>query len=196
MSVILAVCGAEFCAMASDGRMVEEPLPAEPGAKPKIVTEKLPKLRKLNASVCVGFAGDTLAAVRIVNAVDEYQVQYLTLEKTIRILCEKARTVSCGAVGVRLMVGGRNRKGLFQLTSLGSAQNYEPQTQLAREGSMLIEGACSHTEIAPFLQRELKEKAVSWRSVDEIGLAMGACICAVAAQDATVNTEIYRQLVR
>ena len=31
----------------------------------------------------VGFAGDTLAAVQIINAVDEYQTQYLTLEKVV-----------------------------------------------------------------------------------------------------------------
>ena len=35
MSAILAVCGENFCAMASDGRMVEEP--AIPG-KPNILT--------------------------------------------------------------------------------------------------------------------------------------------------------------
>ena len=56
MSVILAVCGENFCAMASDGRMVEEP--AVPG-KPNILSEELPKLRKVNRNVCVGFAGDT-----------------------------------------------------------------------------------------------------------------------------------------
>ena len=42
----------------------------------------------------VGFAGDTLAAVQIINAVDEYQTQYLTLEKVVKILREKAATVS------------------------------------------------------------------------------------------------------
>ena len=41
----------------------------------------------------VGFAGDTLAAVQIINAVDEYQTQYLTLEKVVKILREKAATV-------------------------------------------------------------------------------------------------------
>ena len=54
----------------------------------------------------VGFAGDTLAAVQIINAVDEYQTQYLTLEKVVKILREKAATVSVQPVGVRLIVGG------------------------------------------------------------------------------------------
>ena len=45
MSAILAVCGAAFCAMVSDGRMVEEPVT---GGKPKILTEQLPKVRKVN----------------------------------------------------------------------------------------------------------------------------------------------------
>ena len=75
MSAILAVCGDTFCAMVSDGRYVEEPITGE---KPHILKNDLPKVRKINRNVVVGFAGDTLAAVQIINAVDEYQTQYLT----------------------------------------------------------------------------------------------------------------------
>lgn len=97
MSAILAVCGDTFCAMVSDGRYVEEPITGE---KPHILKNDLPKVRKINRNVVVGFAGDTLAAVQIINAVDEYQTQYLTLEKVVKILREKAATVS-GAAGGR-----------------------------------------------------------------------------------------------
>ena len=76
MSAILAVCGEAFCAMVSDGRMVEEPIT---GREPKVVNEDVPKVRKVNRNVIVGFAGDTLAAVQIINALDEYDTQYLTL---------------------------------------------------------------------------------------------------------------------
>ena len=81
MSAILAVCGDTFCAMVSDGRYVEEPITGE---KPHILKNDLPKVRKINRNVVVGFAGDTLAAVQIINAVDEYQTQYLTLEKVVK----------------------------------------------------------------------------------------------------------------
>ena len=80
MSAILAVCGENFCAMVSDGRMVEEPVQ---GGSPKIITNDLPKLRKVNRNVLVGFAGDTLAAVQIVNALDEYDTSVQTLEKAV-----------------------------------------------------------------------------------------------------------------
>ena len=60
MSAILAVCGDAFCAMVSDGRYVEEPIT---GDKPHIISDELPKVRKVNRNVLVGFAGDTLAAV-------------------------------------------------------------------------------------------------------------------------------------
>ena len=146
MSAILAVCGDTFCAMVSDGRYVEEPITGE---KPHILKNDLPKVRKINRNVVVGFAGDTLAAVQIINAVDEYQTQYLTLEKVVKILREKAATVSVQPVGVRLIVGGRNRKGVFTMTMMGSVDGYEPQTQAARKGAYLIEGACSHTDVAP-----------------------------------------------
>ena len=103
MSAILAVCSDAFCAMVSDGRFVEEPIT---GDKPHVIKNDLPKVRKINRNVVVGFAGDTLAAVQIINAVDEYQPQYLTLEKIVKIMREKAATVQAQPVGVRLIVGG------------------------------------------------------------------------------------------
>ena len=60
MSAILAVCGDGFCAMVSDGRFVEEPIT---GDTPHVIKNDLPKVRKINRNVVVGFAGDTLAAV-------------------------------------------------------------------------------------------------------------------------------------
>ena len=192
MSAILAVCGDSFCAMVSDGRFVEEPITDN---KPKILKNDLPKVRKINRNVAVGFAGDTLAAVQIINALDAYNTQYLTLEKIVKILREKALTVSAQPVGVRLLVGGRNRKGQFALTMLGTAEGYEPQTQLAREGAYLIEGACSHTDIGPLLEQQVKPQAAGWRSLDDVAHTLDACIAAVAENDHSVNTEYFRALV-
>ena len=192
MSAILAVCGENFCAMVSDGRMVEEPIRND---KPNIITNDLPKLRKVNPRVIVGFAGDVLAAVQIVNALDEYDTRYLTLEKAVKILREKAQTVQTQPVGVRLLVGGRGRKGGFLLTSLGSEDGYEPQTQQARPGAYLIEGACSHTEIAPWLEREVKPQAAQWRSLDDVAHTLDGCIGKLAGQDHSVNTHYFRELV-
>ena len=192
MSAILAVCGDSFCAMVSDGRFVEEPIADN---KPHILKDDLPKVRKVNRNVAVGFAGDTLAAVQIINALDAYDTQYLTLEKIVKILREKALTVTAQPVGVRLLVGGRNRKGQFCLTMLGSAENYEPQTQLARPGAYLIEGACSHTDIAPLLEQQVKPQVAAWRSLDDIAHTLDACIATVAESDHSVNTEYFRALV-
>ena len=96
MSAILAVCGDTFCAMVSDGRYVG----THHRRKAPYPKNDLPKVRKINRNVVVGFAGDTLAAVQIINAVDEYQTQYLTLEKVVKILREKA----CHGLGA---AGGR-----------------------------------------------------------------------------------------
>ena len=192
MSAILAVCGSAFCAMVSDGRMVEEPVK---DGKPHILTDQLPKIRKVNRNVLVGFAGDTVAATQIVNSLDEYDVQYLTLEKTVKVLHAAAQNVACAPVGVRLLVGGRGRKGDFQLVSLGSEQQYEPQPQPAREDAYLIEGACSHTEIGPFLESFVRPRAASWRSLDDVAKTLDDCITELASKDPTVNTTFYRELV-
>lgn len=192
MSAILAVCGEAFCAMVSDGRMVEEPVE---NGKPKILSDTLPKIRKVNRNVIVGFAGDTLAAVQIINALDEYDTQYMTLEKAVKVLAARAVQVPCQPVGVRILVGGRGRKGGFELVTLGSADGYQPQVQPAKDGAYLIEGACSHTEIAPFLEQEVKPQAASWKSLDDVAHTLDGCITALAARDETVNTHFYRELV-
>ena len=192
MSAILAVCGDAFCAMVSDGRYVEEPIT---GDKPHIISDELPKVRKVNRNVLVGFAGDTLAAVQIINAVDEYQTQYLTLEKVVKILREKAATVSVQPVGVRLIVGGRNRKGQFVLTTFGTADNYQPDTQPARQGAYLIEGACSHTDVAPWLEEEVKPQAANWHSLDDVAHTLDGCIAKMAKLDKSINITYFRQLV-
>ena len=98
-------------------------------------------------------------------------------------------------MGVRLLVGGRGRKGDFQLVSLGSEQQYEPQAQPAREDAYLIEGACSHTEIGPFLEACVKPQAAAWRSLDDVAKTLDGCIAKLAEGDATVNTTFYRELV-
>lgn len=194
MSAILAVCGDGFCAMVSDGRFVEEPIT---GDKPHVIKNDLPKVRKINRNVVVGFAGDTLAAVQIINAVDAYPgIQYLTLEKVVKILQEKAATVEVQPVGVRLIVGGRNRKGEFVMTMLGSADGYEAQTQTARPSAYLIEGACSHTDVAPWLEEEVKPQAAGWRNLDDVARTLDGCIAKMAKNDKSINTTYFRQLIR
>lgn len=193
MSAILAVCSDAFCAMVSDGRMVEEPVV---DGKPKVITNDLPKLRKVNKNILVGFAGDTLAAVQIVNALDEYDTRYITLEKAVRVMTEKAHTLTdIKPVGVRILVGGRGRKGGFLLTSMGSDQNFEPQIQPAKEGAYLIEGACSHTDIGPYLEGRVKPAAAQWKSLDDVAKTLDGCIAAIAENDKTVNTTYYREIV-
>ena len=152
MSAILAVCGTAFCAMVSDGRMVEEPIT---DGKIKVLTDALPKVRKLNRNVLVGFAGDAVAAAQIINKLDEYDVQYMT----------------------------------------ASTEDYAPQTQPARDGAYLIEGACSHTEVAPYLEQYVKPEAARWHTLDDIAKTLDGCIAKLAEADQTVNTKYFRELV-
>ena len=175
MSTILAVCGENFCAMASDGRMVEEPAVL---GKPRILSEELPKLRKVNRNVCVGFAGDTLAAVQAVNALDEYNVQYLTFEKVVKVLCERMRQVQTLPLGVRFLEDG-----------------CRPEIRPAQPRAYLIEGACAHTDIGPLLDQYLRAGAETWRSMDDIARSLDECIRAVAARDETANDKVFRQLI-
>lgn len=192
MSTILAVCGENFCAMASDGRMVEEPAVL---GKPRILSEELPKLRKVNRNVCVGFAGDTLAAVQAVNALDEYNVQYLTFEKVVKVLCERMRQVQTLPLGVRFLVGGRGRKGNFQMATFSTEDGCRPEIRPAQPRAYLIEGACAHTDIGPLLDQYLRAGAETWRSMDDIARSLDECIRAVAARDETANDKVFRQLI-
>ena len=178
--------------MVSDGRMVEEPIT---DGKIKVLTDALPKVRKLNRNVLVGFAGDAVAAAQIINKLDEYDVQYMTLEKAVKVLQQAAQQTPCAPVGVRLLVGGRNRKGQFVLTTFGTADNYQPDTQPARQGAYLIEGACSHTDVAPWLEEEVKPQAANWHSLDDVAHTLDGCIAKMAKLDKSINTTYFRQLV-
>ena len=165
-------------------------------AKAPYPQNDLPKVRKINRNVVVGFAGDTLAAVRIINAVDEYQTQYLTLEKVVKILREKAATVSVQPVGVRLIVGGRNRKGVFTMTMMGSVDGYEPQTQAARKGALPHRGVPAPTPTwPPGSREEVKPQAANWHSLDDVAHTLDGCIAKMAKLDKSINTTYFRQLV-
>ena len=104
----LAVCSDTFCAMVSDGRYVEEPITGE---KP-ILKNDSPKVRQVQVNRNVG---SVLRAIRWSPA--DHQRggrvlhQYLTLEKVVKILREKAATVSVQLAGVRLIVVGAQPQG-------------------------------------------------------------------------------------
>lgn len=124
MSAILAVCGTAFCAMVSDGRMVEEPIT---DGKIKVLTDALPKVRKLNRNVLVGFAGDAVAAAQIINKLDEYDVQYMTLEKAVKVLQQAAsKPALCPSWGAA--AGGRPPpQGGFPAGNAGPARRIMPR---------------------------------------------------------------------
>ena len=119
----------------------------------------------------------------------------MTLEKVVKVLQQAASQTACAPVGVRLLVGGRGRKGDFQLVMLASAENYVPQVQPAKDGAYLIEGACSHTEVAPYLEQYVKPEAAGWRTLDDIAKTLDGCITRLAETDKTVNTKFFRELV-
>ena len=117
------------------------------------------------------------------------------MDAAVKILREKAATVSVQPVGVRLIVGGRNRKGVFTMTMMGSVDGYEPQTQSARKGAYLIKRACSHTDVAPWLEEEVKPQAANWHSLDDVAHTLDGCIAKMAKLDKSINTTYFRQLV-
>lgn len=56
-------------------------------------------MRKLNRNVLVGFAGDAVAAAQIINKLDEYDVQYMTLEKAVKVLQQAAQQTPVPQLG-------------------------------------------------------------------------------------------------
>lgn len=143
----------------------------------------------------MGFAGDTLAAVRIVNALDEYDVQYLTFEKILKILRDRAQEVEALPLGVRFLVGGRGRKGGFQMATLG--QRYRA---MSRTSVLLSRGPISSRAPAP-IPRSSAVGAVPAGRCGKLALPgrrggfHGCRIQAAAERDETVNTKSYRQLI-
>ena len=98
-------------------------------------------------------------------------------------------------LGVRFLVGGRGRKGNFQMATFSTEDGYQADIRPAQPGAYLIEGACAHTDIGPLLDEYLRTSAEKWRSMDDIAVSLEDCIKAVAARDETANDKIYRQLI-
>ena len=70
-----------------------------------------------------------------------------------------------------------------------------PRVSPARDGTYLIEGACSHTEVAPYLEQYVKPEAARWHTLDDIAKTLDGCIAKLAEADQTVNTKYFRELV-
>ena len=64
-----------------------------------------------------------------------------------------------------------------------------------RAGAYLIEGACSHSDIGPYLEQKVKPEAANWKGLDDVARTLDACIAAIAERDKTVNTSYFRELV-
>ena len=94
---------------------------------------------------------------------------------------------------MRLLVGGR--KGGFPAGDAGQRGGLCPQTQPAKDGAYLIEGACSHTEVAPYLEQYVKPETANWHTLDDIAKTLDGCIAKLAEADQTVNTKYFRELV-
>ncbi len=192
MSAILAVCGTALCAMVSDGRMVEEPIT---DGKIKVLTDALPKVRKLNRNVLVGFAGDAVAAAQIINKLDEYDVQYMTLEKAVKgIAAGSPANALCPSWGVA--AGGRPRpQGGFPAGDAGQHGGLCPADPASQGRRLSDRRRLFPYEVAPYLEQYVKPEAARWHTLDDIAKTLDGCIAKLAEADQTVNTKYFRELV-
>lgn len=119
----------------------------------------------------------------------------MTLEKAVKVLQQAAQQTPCAPVGVRLLVGGRGRKGDFQLVMLASTEDYAPQTQPARDGAYRSKALVPIPRLPHILEQYVKPEAARWHTLDDIAKTLDGCIAKLAEADQTVNTKYFRELV-
>lgn len=112
MSVVLAVCGSNFCKFMSDGRLVRYD---ECKNIVLIHQESFPKVFKVNNNLLIGVSGDVLKAYNVVKEVMEHpKVNELSLEQIRNIIVNKGNSQTYDLLSVQILLGGKNSKNLFE----------------------------------------------------------------------------------
>ena len=188
MSFVVCVCGEYFSTIMSDGRMVSLP-------NNKVVDENIPKVLKINNNVAIGFTGDPSPTVIALEELKKYNVELLTLERIKRIIINKIKELNINELGVKIIFTGRNKVGKFVIYVVDSKNNYEcePLYPINTSPAFAVCGR-NDNKCQEIIKNNLYNK--KWRTSDELEKSMMNCIIDAAKIDKTVNTNMFKVVIR
>jgi hypothetical protein len=194
MSVILVACMENFALMMCDGRMVE--FTSDNKKEYKIADENIKKIFRVNKDVCIGIGGDAIAGDKALKELNGYNPELLKLEKIEKIIREKAMEKVKDWIGIKIIIAGRNRKGLFTVHILNSENGYIGEYYEPKGEEILIKGAFpdKNYDWQQLLDKHLYSTN-PWGTSDNLKKHMRDCIINVSELDKTVNTNIFEEMI-
>lgn len=192
MSAIIAACGENFALILADSRMIE----FQAGTRMEyiIADENVKKLYRVNNNVCIGICGDYNAGKEAIRELDSYQKEYLTLEKIVKIVLDKAKELAHELLGITIIIVGKNRKGKLTLHEVSAKTNYKMEIYEPVGGVVVRASFPVSEEVSNEIINKHLSSVVPW-STDTFFIRMRDCIYDIADLNDTVNKNISVELI-
>ena len=188
MSFVICICGTNFSVMMSDGRMVKIP-------ENTVVREDFPKVIKINNNVALAYTGDPVPTRIAIDKLSNYDIENLSLETIESIIIQQLKMLNLNILGVRLIFSGKDKENKFVIHVAFSNNNFEiDKIYPSIEG---ITYACSGNNEAlcnSIIQRNFYNARIS--TAEQLEHLMSKCIYEVAEFDETVNTNIFKVVIK
>lgn len=188
MSFVICVCSMHFSVMMSDGRMIRLPDNA-------IVSENVSKVIKINNNVAMACTGDPIPIQVALNNLKEYNVNNMSMEEIEKAIIEQIKEIDSNILGIKLIFSGRDKDSNFIIHTTNSNDNFEINVTYPR--SMGITYACAGNNDVfcnSVIQRNFANAKIS--TAEQLESLMARCIREVAQFDKTVNTNIYKVVIK
>ena len=188
MSFVICVCGDHFSVTMSDGRMIMLP-------DHSIASETIKKEIKINNNVVLGVTGDPTPMEIAINNLRHYSYETLHVPEIRELLIAKLKTLVPNHLGVRAIISGKDKNGRFLIDVIDSKQNYVSLPIFPEYGKIAYSYAGNNELLCKTIVHMYLENT-KFKNIDDIETAMKKCIIEVARYDATVNTYIFKEVIR
>ena len=188
MSFVLCVCGMNFSVMMSDGRMISLP-------NNDIVAENVSKVIKFNKNVAMAYTGDPIPTQIAIKTLEKYNVHNFSMEEIEKIIIEQLKMVDSNILGVKIIFTGKNKDGAFVIHNIDSDNNFTINIVYPRNEGITFSCAGNDSDLCNQVIQDNFSNVIINKS-EQLEYLMEKCICDVAKFDKTVNTNIYKVVVK
>lgn len=134
VSVVLTVCHNNFVKMVCDGRVFR----FSSNKQPIACKEDFNKLRQINPSVILGFAGDRDRCRKILKVLSKYDVKKLDVCDTGKAVQEECLRMDEGILKTNFMIGGISHSGETGVIALDSSNHYQWDAHFPKYGESVF----------------------------------------------------------
>ena len=180
MSFVLSVCGVGFSLIVGDKRMSRI-------STKEVVDDNVQKVFQINSNVSIGFTGDPISIKIVLDELNCYNKDVLTMEKINKIISQRLSEITTNELGIKLIITGKNRKNNFVIYVIDSKNNYSPSLYEPTNDRFAIAYAGSEAIFSTNIIEKFYEQLRECKTVEQIRDCMIGCVQNVSDVDNTVN---------